>query len=175
MIGALVSRLAYLRFLFRRGAWMWVIRRIDYLVTDHVLPWSELHQPEHCNIHPTVTFRHGRNIVLGSHTRIQPYAVLWASPRSKITLGRNSGLGPGTMIFSSNHQYVPGMPYHKQPWTEKDVTIGEDVWVGAGTVIVAGVTIGDRCVVAAGSVVTKDIPPDSVAAGVPAKVIKSRG
>jgi acetyltransferase-like isoleucine patch superfamily enzyme len=53
------------------------------------------------------------------------------------------------------------------------VAIGDDVWVGAGAMIMKGVTIGDRSVVAAGSVVTRDVPPDSVAAGNPARVVKS--
>ena len=174
MIGGMIKRMAYLKYLFLPSTWRWWAHRIDYIVDDHLKPWSEMERPEYCNIHPSVSFRHGQNIILGSHTRIQPFCILWASPNSKIRVGKYSGLGPGTMIFSSNHQYQPGVPYHKQPWNEKDVTIGEDVWVGAGTMIMAGVTIGDRCVIAAGSVVTKDIPPDSVAAGVPAKVLKSR-
>jgi len=174
MIGSLMKRVAYLRFLVKPSTWRWIVHKMDYIVADHWLPWSELKIPEACYIHPTASFRNGGSIELGAHTRIQPFCVLWASPNGRIRVGKFSGLGPGTMIFASNHQFIPGTPYHKQPWTEKDVTIGEDVWVGAGTVIVAGVTIGDRSVVAAGSVVTKDIPPDSIAAGVPARVLRSR-
>jgi acetyltransferase-like isoleucine patch superfamily enzyme len=174
MIKGFLRRLTYARYLLKGSTWKWIVKRAEAIVADHLEPWSSLRQPDHCIVHPTVSFRHGGNVVLGSHTRIQPYAVLWASPNSKITVGNYSGLGPGTMIFSSNHQYLAGQPYYRQPWIERDVTIGEDVWVGAGTVIVAGVTIGDHCVIAAGSVVTRDIPPNSVAAGVPARVIKTR-
>jgi acetyltransferase-like isoleucine patch superfamily enzyme len=174
MIRGLMGRLGLLRFLFKASTWRWMVARIDALVDDHLMPWSELRRQPRSDIHPTVSFRNARNIEIGAWTRIQPYCVLWASPQSKIRIGQHSGLGPGTMIFSSNHRFEPGTPYHLQGWIEKDVTIGEDVWVGAGTMIVAGVTIGDRSVVAAGSVVTKDIPPDSIAAGVPAKVLRSR-
>lgn len=174
MIGSIAQRLAYLRFLFLPGAWRWAIARIDYMVTDHLVPWTELSRPPHCNIHPSVSFRSARNIELGHHTRIQPWCALWASPRSKIRIGNYTGLGPGTMIFSSNHQFAPGVPYHQQPWTEKDVTIGDDVWIGAGTIVLPGVTIGRETVVAAGSVVTRDIPPNSIAAGVPAKILRAR-
>ena len=54
----------------------------------------------------------------------------------------------------------------------KPITIGNDVWVGGNATILPGVTIGDRCVIGAGSVVTKDVPPDSLAVGNPAKVIR---
>lgn len=174
MIGALLKRAAYVRFLFRPGVWRWFVHSVDYLVADHLLAWAHLGKKPHSMVHPSVSFRSGHNVLIESHTRIQNGCVLWASPNSKIRIGKYSGLGPGTKIFSSNHEYTPGVPYHQQAWREEDVTIGDDVWVGAGTIIVAGVTIGSGSVIAAGSVVTRNIPSGSVAAGVPAKVIKSR-
>lgn len=174
MIGAVTQRLAYLRYLAKPGFWRWVVARADSLVVDHIRPWTQLPRREKTHIHPTVTFRKAENIEIGTHVRIQPYCAIWASPNGKIRIGQYSGLGPGTVVFSSNHQYVPGVPFYRQPWTEKDVTIGTDVWVGAGCVILPGVTIGDGAIVAAGSVVTKDVPPGSVVAGVPARAIKER-
>jgi acetyltransferase-like isoleucine patch superfamily enzyme len=175
MIRGLIGRLGYLRYLVKPGAWRWIIDRFDYTVTDHIHPWSVLKREKGSYVHPTVTFRAAENIRLGHHTRIQPYSCLWASPNSRIVIGDHTGIGPGTMIFSSNHQFAPGTPYHTQPWTEQDVTIGNDVWVGAGSVILPGVTIGNGCVVAAGSVVTRDTPANTIVGGVPAKAIKSRG
>ena len=174
MIGGLLRRAAYARFLFAPGFWRWVVSRVDYMVVDQIIPWTQLPRRERTVIHPSVTFRRAENIELGSHVRIQPFCCLWASPNAKIIVGQYSGLGPGTVIFSSNHQFVPGVPYHKQPWTEKTVTIGSDVWIGARCVILPGVTIGDGAVVAAGSVVTRDVPAGAVVGGVPAKVIKTR-
>ncbi len=175
MIGGVLQRLGYARYLFSRGAWRWVIDRIDYTVVDHLAPWSQIHRGERAYIHPSVSFREASQISIGNHTRIQNHCCLWASPKGRIVVGDHSGLGPHTRIFSSNHQFLAGTPYHKQPWTESDVVIGKDVWVGAGSTILPGVTIGDGCVVAAGSVVTKGVPPGAVVAGVPARVIKSRG
>lgn len=175
MIRGLIERLGYLRYLVKPGMWRWLIDRIDYAVTDHVQPWSVLRRGAKCFVHPTVVFRKAENITLGADTRIQPYCCIWASPKSRITIGDHTGIGPGTMIFSSNHQFEPGSPYHTQAWTERDVIIGRDVWVGAGSVILPGVTIGDGCVVAAGSVVTRDIPANTIVGGVPAKLIKNRG
>ena len=80
----------------------------------------------------------------------------------------------GVKIFTSNHGTKTDLPMNEQKWVEKDVNIGNDVWLGANAIVVPGVNIGDGCVVAAGAVVTKDIPAYSIAGGVPAKVIKVR-
>jgi acetyltransferase-like isoleucine patch superfamily enzyme len=175
MIGALWHRIKYLRFLGKRGFWRWAVDRIDFMVTDHIQPWTVLRRGAvRCDVHPSVSFRRAENVILGSYTRIQNNCCLWASPNAEIRVGDNTGLGPGTCVFSSNHQFAPGTPYHRQPWTEQSVTIGQDVWIGAGCIILPGVEIGDGAVVAAGSVVTKNIPANSIAAGVPARVIRSR-
>lgn len=63
---------------------------------------------------------------------------------------------------------------NEQQWMEKDVIIGNGVWLGANAVIVPGLKIGDGSIVAAGAVVTKDVPTNSIVGGVPAKVIKAR-
>lgn len=175
LIGALVHRLTYLRYVFSPSSWRWLVDWVDFAVDDHFKPRSVLTRHPTARIHPSVSFRHAQNIVIGANTRVQENCVLWASANSSITIGQYTGLGPGTMVFSSNHRVALDQPYYKQPFIESPVTIGRDVWVGAGCIIVAGVTIGDQSVIAAGSVVTRDVPAHSIAAGVPAKVIKSRG
>lgn len=174
MIGKIARRVAYLGFMLHPRFWNWLVSRIDFLVTDHIRPWTRLRRGRRSTIHPSVSLRWAENLILGEDVRIQPNCVLWASPNSEIAIGDHTGLGPGTMVFSSNHQFAPGTNYHQQAWVEESVTIGRDVWIGAGSTIVAGVSIGDGCVVGAGSVVTRDLPPGSVAAGVPAQVIRTR-
>ncbi len=174
MIAKIARRALYVGIVFHPRFWSWLVAWIDFLVTDHVRPWTQLHRGLRSTIHPSVSLRWVENITLGENIRIQSGCVLWASPNAKIIIGDRTGLGPGTMVFSSNHKFAPGRNYYEQEWTEQDVTVGHDVWVGAGSTIVAGVSIGDGCVVAAGSVVTRDLPPDSVAAGIPARVIKDR-
>lgn len=88
-----------------------------------------------------------------------------------ITLGKNVLIGPNVQIYAPMHpinyrERATGVE-HGEP-----VTIGDDCWIGGSAVICPGVTIGHRCVIAAGAVVTKDIPDDCMAAGVPAKVIR---
>mgnify|MGYP001824874495 FL=1 len=78
-------------------------------------------------------------------------------------------------IYSYDHGMAPDLPIRRQPITAKGpVTIHKDAWIGVGVIILSGVTIGEGAVVAAGSVVTKNIPAGAIAAGNPARVIKHR-
>ena len=106
----------------------------------------------------------GRNVVFNFGCRFVDDA--------DITIGDNTMLGPGVCISTAEHPLSPelrrnGLQYNKP------VHIEDNVWIGAGAVILAGVTIGRNAVIGAGSVVTKDIPADSLALGIPAKVIRS--
>lgn len=85
-------------------------------------------------------------------------------------------MGSDVVIFTMNHR-ADRTDIHMgaQGMTEKrKVTIGNDGWIGQRVMIMPGVTIGDGCIIAAGAVVTKGIPPYSIAGGVPARVLKSR-
>ena len=84
-------------------------------------------------------------------------------------------MGPGVKMYSSNHNTKDlSMPMNIQPLVEKDIVIGNDVWIGSNSVILAGAKIGNGSVVAAGSVVNKEIPEYVIAGGIPAKPIKKR-
>ena len=89
--------------------------------------------------------------------------------REGITLGRGSGLAEYSVLRDANH--APGEPLDASRFVSAPITIGRDVWVAANTTILAGVDIGDGAIVAAGAVVTRDVPPGAVVAGVPARVV----
>ncbi|MCF2488792.1 DapH/DapD/GlmU-related protein [Dyadobacter sp. CY347] len=90
-----------------------------------------------------------------------------------ITVGNNVILAQNIVASGLNHNYSDiGQPIHQQGVSVAPIVIEDDCWIGANTVITAGVTIGKHCVIAAGAVVTKNIPPYSVAVGNPARVIK---
>ena len=95
---------------------------------------------------------------------------------AKTYIGDNVMMGPDVIIYSRNHKMERnGKPMCKQGFQDiKPVHIGNDVWLGRRVMIMPGVTIGDGCVIGAGAVVAKDIPPYSVAVGNPAKVVKTR-
>lgn len=89
--------------------------------------------------------------------------------RHKIVLGTDVYIGPHVRFLASGHD-----PDHLSRHVGAPITIGNKVWIGANALILPGVTIGDGCIIGAGSVVTGDIPALSVAVGVPARVIKTR-
>lgn len=107
----------------------------------------------------------------GINSEINPECMLLA--RAPIFIGNNSTLAYRAMLLTSAN---PNTPYNKlgllYPSTQKTILIKENVWVGAGAVILPGVTIGECSVVAAGAVVNRDVPPYCVVAGSPAKVVK---
>ncbi len=90
-----------------------------------------------------------------------------------VEMGDHSGAGQGCYITDADHRVTdPDIPLAKQPMIVKGPTIiGDNVWIASLVVITSGVTIGSRSVIGAGSVVTRDIPPYSIAVGAPAKVV----
>ena len=89
-----------------------------------------------------------------------------------VTIGDDCFLGPNVNIYTACHSTNPVERNTRQEWA-KPVTIGNSVWIGGNVTILPGVTIGDNCTIGAGSVVTHDIPANSIAAGNPARVIKT--
>jgi acetyltransferase-like isoleucine patch superfamily enzyme len=92
-----------------------------------------------------------------------------------VEIGANCMFANGCFITDGNHRFDdPELPVPWQGFTTKGPTrVGDNVWCGANVVVTTGVTIGERCVIGANSVVTRDIPPFSIAAGIPAKVAKA--
>lgn len=163
------------RFLFSPALLLALGQWLAWYIHDHVAPRTRVRMLGNPRIHPTASLRCGEQIVLGRNSHINAYCCVWASPRARIILGDNLLMGPGAKIFSSNHSQAFGAPMNLQPYVEGDVVVGDDVWIGANAVILAGVRIGEGSVVAAGAVVTQDVPPYSVVGGIPARVLKVRG
>jgi acetyltransferase-like isoleucine patch superfamily enzyme len=115
----------------------------------------------------------GKGIHIGDRTGISARAYF--AGQGGISIGKDVIMGPNVQIFSENHNFSDlDLTIKEQGVTKTPVVIGDNCWIGAGVTILAGVHIGDGCVIAASSVVSKSIPPNSIVAGVPAKVIKSR-
>ena len=110
-----------------------------------------------------------KGVKIGSDTLIGPDNLI--SPETII--GNKVLLAPEVLIYTSNHKFNPEkLAYEGYTEIEK-VIIGDNVWIGARCIILPGVTIGEGSTIGAGSIVTKNIPPYSLAAGNPARVIKS--
>lgn len=130
----------------------------------------------------SVTLEHGADIraagddcsiEIGDRTFIGPYVCI-AGP-GNIKIGRDCLIAAHTAIAANSHNFADFTEkIHKQGITRKGIAIGDDCWLGFGVKVLDGVTIGQGSVIGAGSVVTKSIPPYSVAVGVPARVIRNR-
>jgi maltose O-acetyltransferase len=88
-----------------------------------------------------------------------------------LTIGGHTGIGPRVTILTITHDLMPGYPRHG-PTRAEPVTIGHNVWIGASSTILPGTTIGDGCVIAAGSLVRGALHPDGLYAGVPARRVR---
>jgi acetyltransferase-like isoleucine patch superfamily enzyme len=110
-------------------------------------------------------------IKIGRDSLVGEYSVIRG--QGGVTIGDRVYTSPFTQIIAVNHIFDdPNRPFVEQGITAKGIVIEDDVWLGASAVITDGVHIGKGSVVAAGAVVTRDVPPHCVVAGVPAKVIK---
>ena len=114
----------------------------------------------------------GGIIIIGNGCRIGYFCVIHGA--GGITIGDNVLLSPDVHLYAQNHGIRKDKLIAKQGQSKKGITIGDDVWIGAKSVIADGVTIGKGSVVGAGSIVTKDIPEYEIWAGNPAKKIKDR-
>lgn len=125
-------------------------------------------------LHPyTKLSSYGGFIEIGDDCSCNEFCVLYGHGGLKI--GNKVRIGAHSIIIPANHQYSDlDKPILAQGETRKGITIKDNVWIGANVTILDGVIIGSGCVIGAGSVVTKSIPPNSVAVGNPAKVMKRR-
>jgi maltose O-acetyltransferase len=108
-----------------------------------------------------------RNLVIGDDTFINTNVRLAA--RGKIEIGSNCAVGPCVCFETVNHVLEGGNAWAT---TVKETKVGNNVWIGAGAIILPGITIGDGAVIAAGSVVSRDVKPNTMVAGVPARKIR---
>jgi len=135
-----------------------------------VMPFNNFVLGDNSTIEDFCTVNNGvGDVIIGDRTRIGMSNVLIGP----VTIGNDVMFAQNIVLSGLNHGYqdVTIVP-HKQPVTKSVIVIEDEVWIGANSVIVAGVTIGKHAVVAAGSVVTKNVPAYSVVGGNPAKIIR---
>lgn len=109
------------------------------------------------------------DVMIGDHTRIGLHNTIIGP----VIIGSHVNLAQGITVTALNHNFENSKKrIDEQGVSTSAVVIEDDIWIGANAVVLPGVTIGHHSVVAAGAVVTKDVPPHSLVAGVPAKVIK---
>lgn len=122
---------------------------------------SAICPPFHCD--------HGHGIVMGEHSFINYNCIILDS--ALVTIGNHVKIGPGCQLLTPEHP-MDAIERREPKERALPITIGDDTWLGGGVIVCPGVTIGKRCIIAAGSVVTRDIPDECMAAGNPAQVKK---
>jgi acetyltransferase-like isoleucine patch superfamily enzyme len=116
----------------------------------------------------------GGSLRIGADTHIQPRCQ-FAAFKGSIEIGRNVQIAPACAFYSYNHACERGKLIQEQPLVTKGgILIEDDVWLGYGVIVLDGVRVGRGAVVGAGSVVTHDVPPDTIVVGSPAHVIRVR-
>ena len=113
-----------------------------------------------------------KNISIGQNCIINSGVILQSCENSNIVLGNNVTISYNSILLTGGLD-LDKFPDHRIHFS-KDIIVNDNVWIGANTVILPGIQIGSNSIIAAGSVVSKDIPPNVIVAGVPAKIIKNR-
>lgn len=154
-----------------------------HLIIDKILTFCYKKQMISCGHH--VTFKPStsnikgiENMSFGNYVRIHKYATIFSSD-AKLIIGNKVALGPKVTIMTGNHATDTIGTYmwdvhDKKDGLDKDVIIEDEIWVGSNVTILSGAHISRGCVIAAGAIVNKYIPPYSIVGGVPAKVLKYR-
>lgn len=130
------------------------------------------HTGRRINLAAGVRFGRGSRLSIGNDSGIGENSRIVCM--NDVTIGDNVMIGPEVMILTGGHDYMDAsIRLIDQRIVTAPVLIGNDVWIGARALILPGVTIGDRSIIGAGSVVTKDVPPHTLVAGNPAKPVKT--
>lgn len=135
-----------------------------------VMPWNMFAIGNDSTIEDFATINNGvGEVIIGERTRIG----LGNTIIGPVKIGNDIMFAQNITVSGLNHGYEDiSTPISLQPTSTAPISIEDEVWIGANSVIVAGVTVGKHSVVAAGSVVTRDVPPYSIVAGNPAKLLK---
>lgn len=113
-------------------------------------------------------------VTIGADTHIQPRCQ-FSAYKANIRIGSRVQIAPNCSFYPYNHGIAPSVPISKQPLESKgDIIIEDDTWISVGVIVLDGVTIGKGAVIGAGAVVTKDIPDNAIAIGIPARVVDRR-
>lgn len=137
----------------------WKLRLKEFGADSTIYPFARIYSPSNVNI--------------GSHVSINDFVHIWGG--GGVTIGDNSLIAANCVITSQSHRVDAlnaGLLY-RETSDNSPVRIGQNVWIGSGAIILPGVEIGNNSIIAAGSLVRKFVPPNSLYAGVPAKFVRT--
>lgn len=148
--------------------------RVSWRSVIRTLGGGSISIGRNCEIHAfSMLLTYGGDISIGHDCSVNPFTIVYG--HGGVRIGNGVRIAAHSVVIPANHN-VPaaGTPLHKSGLSAQGITIGDDVWIGAGARILDGVHIDHHAVVGAGSVVTKSVPAYATVAGVPARVIQER-
>lgn len=148
----------------------------DNTIFRYVKDGGAINLHDHVCLYGNTLLQTGANgrITIGKHSHIQTDCHI-ASYLGEILIGEKVEIAPACSFYNYDHGTKAGVPIMDQPLTSSgNITVGDGAWLGHGVTVLGNVDIGDGAVIAAGAVVTKSIPANAIAAGVPAKVLRYR-
>ena len=170
-VGVLFRRLLYSRMFKNRPENLYVERDVSFSETQNSYCGDNVYLCQGCQLHGN----NGGTIKIGNNSYIGTYSCIHAY-HGIIDIGNDVLIAGHVYIHSANHQFADiSTPIRCQGNVPETVHIDDDVWIGANATILPGVRIGKGAVVGGGAVVTKDVMPYTVVAGVPARIIRVRG
>lgn len=165
----------FLHLIGQDGQFIWSRLRTIYIDNRNITKYAK--SGSHCEFgYEQTTVPH--NVILEDYCRIQDH-MNFISYKGKLHVKKYAAIGAGCIIIPGDHVPTVGVPQYLAGKlhindVDGEITVGEDAWVGAGTILLSHCSIGRGAVVAAGAVVSKPVPPYAVVAGVPAKIIATR-
>ena len=148
-------------------AYAHVFKLINYYNYMHVTPLRQIEIGPGAAISPNSSFANPERIKIGARFSLGAYSSLWAGPgQGRIIIGDDVLFGPDVMVTAANYRFNDGTPVTKQAMDEADITIGNDVWIGAKAMILPGAVIGDGAIIGGGAIVMGEIPAFAIALGV---------
>lgn len=167
-IGCFLRKLYYYKKLFNHWDFV-ILNKVLIIGVENIIIGKGFYAAQGVRL---MSFEKGK-IIIGKNVSFN-FDCYLSSLKGQVIIGDNVLFGPFVTIINDNHNFKKEQLIRDQSLDSKDIIIGNDVWVGARVVILAGTTIGDGAVIAAGAVVTKDVESYTVVGGVPARKIKDR-
>lgn len=147
-------------------------RIFSWLERQELNYWrSRMHVGKHVDMKKGFRVSQPQNITIGDYVSIGPDVIFQA--HAPIVIDEYTLIAAGVVIVTANH-FLGKREYEMRHGEQRPVHIGRNCWLGAGAIVLPGVTIGDGTVVGAGSIVTKDLPAEMICMGIPAAPIKPR-
>jgi galactoside O-acetyltransferase len=165
--------LTFAGILWSKTFWRQTTTLLKNFLSSNVMSIHKLkHLGENSYVAPSVKFGNPEHISIGDDSDIGSQTHIYAGAESRITIGNNTLIGPFVFITSDSFSKSKFEMTKSHSGHQADVEIGDNVRIGAHSILLPGVHVGDNVAIGAGSVVTKDIPSGKIVAGNPARIIK---